>query len=306
MALFSGQLVRVKGDLRRVEPGIVTTGQIMKQALTACALCGASLVLAACETSGTKEMVGAERLSNPPVESNSKNNIASISSVLAKNPRDANALNLRGTAFGQSGDYEKAIADFNAAIQLNPQFYQAYNNRGLIYLRQGRLDAAINDYNQAISIKPDYAAAYVGRGNVYKGMRNYPMAVADFSKAIELKADDPAPYYSRGLIHQAMADHRSAIDDLSVAVNFRPDAADPHYARGVSYMAVQEYKKAFDDFQVAGTNKVNNLEAWAYAGQAAESLGDRAQAAQAYKRALQIDSSSRIAYEGLRRVGGDA
>ncbi len=108
------------------------------------------------------------------------------------------------------------------------------------------------------------------------------------------------------MIYQAMNDHRSALDDLTVAVNYRPDAADPHYARGISYMAVQDYKKAFEDFQVAGTNKVNNFEAWAYAGQAAESLGNRADAAQAYRRALQINSSSRLAYEGLRRVGGDA
>ena len=130
--------------------------------------------------------------------------------------------------------------------------------------------------------------------------------MADFGKAIELKPDDPAPYYSRGLIYQAMNDHRAAVDDLSIAVNFRPDAADPHFARGLSYMAVQEYKKAFEDFQVAGTNKVNNFEAWAYAGQAAEYLGNRADAAHAYRKALQINSSSRIAYEGLRRVGGDA
>ena len=103
-----------------------------------------------------------------------------------------------------------------------------------------------------------------------------------------------------------MNDHRSALDDLTVAVNYRPDASDPHYARGVSYMALNEYKKAFDDFQVAGTNKVNNYEAWAYAGQAAEQLGDRAEAAQAYRKALQINSSSSFAHEGLRRVGGEA
>jgi tetratricopeptide (TPR) repeat protein len=70
-------------------------------------------------------------------------------------------------------------------------------------------------------------------------------------------------------------------------------------------MATQNYKKAFEDFQVAGTNKVNNYEAWANAGQAAEAMGDRKEAARAYRRALQINSSSRTAYEGLRRVGGD-
>jgi tetratricopeptide (TPR) repeat protein len=303
VAAFSAQYWKRKRDLRWVEPEL-TTGQTMRRALTAGGLFLAVLALAACQTSGSNEQRAADQLNNPTADQ--KNNIASISAVLAKNPRDANALNLRGTAFGQAGEYEKALADFSTAIQLNPQFYQAYNNRALIYLRVGRYDTAMSDYNQALAIKPDYAAAYVGRGNVYKEQRNFPMAIADFAKAIELKPDDPTPYYSRGLIYQAMNDHRSAVDDLTVAVNYRPDAADPHYARGISYMAVQDYKKAFDDFQVAGTNKVNNYEAWASAGRAAEYLGDRAEAAQAYRKALQINSSSEVAYQGLKRVGGDA
>ncbi len=164
----------------------------------------------------------------------------------------------------------------------------------------GRYDAALNDYNQALAIKPDYAAAYVGRGNVYKEQRNSPLAIADFGKAIELKPDDPAAYYSRGLIYQAMNDHRSALDDLTVAVNYRPDASDPHYARGVSYMALNEYKKAFDDFQVAGTNKVNNYEAWAYAGQAAN---DSATAQKQRKRTARLFRSIPQAASLMRDSG---
>ena len=124
------------------------TGQTIRRAVTAGGLFLAVVALAACETSQTGDQRAADQLSNPPVDQ--KNNIASISAVLAKNPRDANALNLRGTAFGQAGEYEKAIGDFSAAIQANPQFYQAYNNRALIYLRVGRYDAALSDYNQAL------------------------------------------------------------------------------------------------------------------------------------------------------------
>ena len=40
-------------------------------------------------------------------------------------------------------------------------------------------------------------------------------------------------------------------------------------------------------------------------GQAAEALGDRKEAAKNYRKALQINASSRIASDGLRRVGGD-
>ena len=69
---------------------------------------------------------------------------------------------------------------------------------------------------------------------------------------------------------------------------------------------MQEYKKALEDFQVAGTNKVNNHEAWAYAGQAAEAMGDRKEAVRDYRKALQINNRNERAYDGLRRVGDDA
>ena len=119
--------------------------------------------------------------------------------------------------------------------------------------------------------------------------------MADFGKSIELKPDDPAPYFSRGLIYQAMNDHRAALDDLTVAVNYRPDAADPHYARGVSYMACTNTRRPSTISKSPGRTRSTTTRPGPMPGQAAESLGDRAEAAQAYRRALQINSSSRLA-----------
>ena len=92
----------------------MTTGQTIRRALTASGVFLAAAALCACETSNTNEQRAADQLSNPTADQ--KNNIASISAVLAKNPRDANALNLRGTAYGQAGEYEKALSDFSTAI----------------------------------------------------------------------------------------------------------------------------------------------------------------------------------------------
>lgn len=282
--------------------GVLMVGQRWAYSAAKVIVMGASAaLLGACQSGGVTSEIAEQQ--NKGLQASQTNNIASLSAVITQNPRDADALNLRGSAFGQAGEFQKAIADFNAAIAINPEFYQAYNNRALIHARMGKQQLALNDYNQAISIKPDYHSAYIGRGNIYKGQKNLPLAMADLSKAIELRPDDPIAYFNRGLIHQAMSDHRSAVDDLSVAVNYRPDAPDPHFARGLSYMAVRNFEKAYDDFQTAGTNKVNNVEAWALAGQAAEATGDRKQASRAYKKALQINPSHKVAYEGLRRVG---
>jgi tetratricopeptide (TPR) repeat protein len=82
--------------------------------------------LAGCATSEVAKEVA---LKQQLVQSEQKNNIASLSEVIKANPNDGNALNLRGAAYGQAGDFESALADFNAALAINSQFPQAYGRR---------------------------------------------------------------------------------------------------------------------------------------------------------------------------------
>ena len=46
---------------------------------------------------------------------------------------------IAGIAYGDKGDYDRAIADYDQAIQLKPDFVDAYNNRGSCLPRQRRL-----------------------------------------------------------------------------------------------------------------------------------------------------------------------
>ena len=46
--------------------------------------------------------------------------IASFNVVIARNPKDAEALTKRGRAWASKKEYDKAIADYSAAIRLDP------------------------------------------------------------------------------------------------------------------------------------------------------------------------------------------
>jgi tetratricopeptide (TPR) repeat protein len=262
----------------------------------------AALSLAGCagiDTSGTASQTQQSTVVDQ------RNNIASISDVIRKNPSDANALNMRGSAFGQAGEYQRALDDFNAALRLSPNYHQVYANRALIYVKMKRADQALADYSKAISLAPDYAVAYVGRGNLYRQMKNLPLALSDYNRAVELQADDPVAYFNRGLVRQTMGDHRNAIEDFSNALSMRPDTTDPFYARGISYLKLDEFKRAYDDFTIATNSKTSTAEAWTYRARAAEGLGQTKDASRGYRRALQIDPSFKPASEGLARVGSD-
>ena len=125
-------------------------------------IAASAFALAACQATNPESVISIDRAQG------SEGNIASLTQVIANNPNDAKAYNVRGSAYGRAGDFQKALKDFNTAIQLDPNFYQAYANRALIYRGMGDLSAASNDYNKALQINPRYDVAYIGRGNMYR------------------------------------------------------------------------------------------------------------------------------------------
>jgi len=71
-------------------------------------------------------------------------NIASLTDVVQRNPNDPQAYNMRGSALGQAGQSEEALADFNKAIAIDPNYAQA---------QQDYVTAkdAVNNYNKKYS-----------------------------------------------------------------------------------------------------------------------------------------------------------
>jgi tetratricopeptide (TPR) repeat protein len=71
------------------------------------------------------------------------------------NPSDALAYFNRGYAYGEIGDYEKAIVDYSKAIELNPSDALAYYNRGLDYHNKGEVPKAVSDLEKCIGLSTD-------------------------------------------------------------------------------------------------------------------------------------------------------
>jgi len=73
------------------------------------------------------------------------------------------ALNNRGVAHYDRGQWQQALEDFNRAIELKPDYAKAITHRGAAYSRMGKHDRAIEDHNEAIRLREDYAEAYTYR-----------------------------------------------------------------------------------------------------------------------------------------------
>ena len=70
---------------------------------------------------------------------------------------------MRGDAWADKKDYEKAIADFSRVIQIDPKNSWAYASRGLAEAERKQYDNAVADLDQALKIDPDNPDALNGR-----------------------------------------------------------------------------------------------------------------------------------------------
>ncbi len=72
------------------------------------------------------------------------------------------AYSNRGLAYGDKGEYDRAITDYDKAIALNPEDAVAYYNRGVAYEELGNKQQAATDYQKALSLRPGDKYVTVG------------------------------------------------------------------------------------------------------------------------------------------------
>ena len=69
------------------------------------------------------------------------------------------------------------------AIELNPNYAIAYYNRGLAYGEKGDYERAIKDYSKTIDLQPDLAEAYYNRGEAWLHLKEWEKAKSDLTAA---------------------------------------------------------------------------------------------------------------------------
>ena len=108
-------------------------------------------------------------------------------------PRADRVYSLRGVAYKDKGEYDKAIADFTNAIRLYEHDTHLFKNRCKAYKLKGDIEKANEDFAKAIAdltvvirVNPYHAEAYFDRGDAYKKKGDVEKAKDDFATAKDL------------------------------------------------------------------------------------------------------------------------
>lgn len=104
---------------------------------------------------------------------------------------DFDNYRIRGLAFANLDEMEKAIADYYQAIQLNPNDWLTYYHRGRLYLDQKNYSLALDEFNMAIKFEPEFARTYLFRAGLFDSIGNLAKSINDLKKYEELSTRVP-------------------------------------------------------------------------------------------------------------------
>ena len=104
-----------------------------------------------------------------------------INTYLAANPKDAQAMFMKGIILAESGKREDAIKSFSDLTEKYPNLPEPYNNLAVLYADAGQYDKAKKALETAIKTHPSYATAHENLGDIYARM-----ASEAYDKALQL------------------------------------------------------------------------------------------------------------------------
>ena len=176
-------------------------------------------------------------------------------------PKHITANYLRGWAYSDLGEYQKAIDDYTKAIeQLDPKTNPIHKGLGsfLYYKRAdaygnlGEYQKAIDGFSKAIEINPKYGDAYCKRADAYSDLGEYQKAIDDYTKTIKLNPEYAPAYFLRGWAYSDLGEYQKAIDDYTKAIELDPEDVNIYLSRGLIYVLREFPSAACGDFYQAG------------------------------------------------------
>ncbi|WBW73947.1 TPR domain protein, DNAJC7 family [Schizosaccharomyces osmophilus] len=189
---------------------------------------------------------------------------------LRENPRNVEALVLRGQVLYYSGENAKAVTHFQEALKLDPDCASAKTffkrvrslentkSQGNDAFKQGKLDEAYELYSKALGIdgenKFTNAKLYMNRATVLLKLKKPEEALKDSDNALEIDSGYVKGLKTRAKAHEALEQWEDAVQDIQSAINL--DAGDSSLRQELHRLQL-EFKKSQrkDHYKILGVSK---------------------------------------------------
>jgi tetratricopeptide (TPR) repeat protein len=187
-----------------------------------------------------------------------------------------NAFELGSLAF-ESQKWEEAQFYFDQWIQTHPADQEALWLRGQAFQNQKNLDRALSDFNSLLTLNPVYAEALFERGRIRFQLKQYQEAMTDFENFLKTPpgettrilfkiapgdnavssvttaqtASQEDAYYHLGLCSIELEEYDFALLYLDEAILLNPKIADFHAEKGRALARLGDNVPAIESYEIA-------------------------------------------------------
>lgn len=174
--------------------------------------------------------------------------------------------------------------------------------QGVEYLDYADYPRAIEKFKEHIKREGEGLAVCYNLGVAYQDQNNLDQAVMWYEKALEYDPRDGDTLVNLGLVYLEQGRDVAALSRLKQAADVEQDRAYPMVAIALYYQRTGQLDKAREFYDVAVARETESGYLWYHYGTLHELDQRYGDAAQAYERSTQYDSTNPAAYEGAARA----
>ena len=218
--------------------------------------------------------------------------------ILAGQPRQTDALHLRGMVAWRAGQIEQALELLQQAVALDDSQPAYHDTLGLVLQSRRELSEAEACFRRAISLAPDEAGWWNNLGNVQHDAGDAVGAARSFAEAIRRNPEHTAAYYNLGNTLWGLKDLKGAADCFRQACVLSGEAGLP-FRSLVSVLVEQgEVAQAEELLQTAVEDDPENAELRCLLGGCLMTAGQPQAALPHLIQATELDADSSTAWYG--------
>ena len=173
--------------------------------------------------------------------------VTELNRVIAANPKDLEALDLRGYVQAQDKKLQVAILDWNQVLAIDPKYWKSYGNRCAVQVVLGDFTLAVRDCGEGIKLNPKYPNLFKHRGVARLKLGQETEGIADIDEAIKLSGSNyAAAFVVRAEVYERQNHLAEAISHFELALKSteRPGNLDDITARETARAAIARLKGA--------------------------------------------------------------
>ncbi len=200
----------------------------------------------------------------------------------------------------EGGFYDVALNQLQAAEAMESKNSEIFYLKGVCLRGKEEFEAARKQFERALDISPDHPYAHAGLGMVHELSGEHEKAIACYARAIALDPGIASFYNNLGVSYMAVGAHEKAAACFEKGLALTPDSGRTLNNLGLAYGMLGRDEAAFELFKRLGGEAV----AWNNLGYVRQMRGERARAAEMYRRALAADPGYGAAERNLSTLEG--